>query len=263
MTVTLVARFPLGRYHATPWDRSVNEGAVEWPPSPWRLLRAFVATWYTRWPDLPAPVLDGLLEALGDSPMYWASPGHSAHTRHYLPEADHKKGETGATALTLDPYLSLPPTGDHLLIQWDAELTAEQRGTLAKLVEQVPYLGRAESACDIRLLDSDPEPDETWWRPGVEGAETARMLTPVRPIRRPIVELTTLEVRKARRTMPQGTKWVSYGRTADRKVSTPPPRRQSAAVTAIRFAVVSDAPLRATHGVLLADEIHRQVTRKL
>ena len=23
--------FPAGRYHATPWDRHVNEGAVAWP----------------------------------------------------------------------------------------------------------------------------------------------------------------------------------------------------------------------------------------
>ena len=51
---TLAFRFPLGRYHANPWDRAVNEGATEWPPSPWRILRALVATWHTRWPDLPA-----------------------------------------------------------------------------------------------------------------------------------------------------------------------------------------------------------------
>jgi len=37
-------RFPAGRYHATPWGSHVNEGAVEWPPSPWRLLRALIAT---------------------------------------------------------------------------------------------------------------------------------------------------------------------------------------------------------------------------
>ena len=55
MPATLAIRFPLGRYHANPWDRSVNEGAAEWPPSPWRILRALVATWHTRWPGLPAP----------------------------------------------------------------------------------------------------------------------------------------------------------------------------------------------------------------
>jgi len=38
--------FPAGRYHATPWDRHVNEGAVAWPPEPWRILRGLIATWH-------------------------------------------------------------------------------------------------------------------------------------------------------------------------------------------------------------------------
>src|SRR5438552_4001703 len=32
--------FPAGRYHATAWGRHVNEGVPEWPPSPYRLIRA-------------------------------------------------------------------------------------------------------------------------------------------------------------------------------------------------------------------------------
>ena len=263
MSVLLAVRFPLGRYHATAWDRSVNEGAVEWPPSPWRLLRALVATWYTRWPQLPAPALDELLDLLGSLPQYWTAPARPAHTRHYLPDTDHKTGETGATDLTLDSYLSLSAAGDHLLVRWDVELTGEQRGVLAKLAELVPYLGRAESVCEIRLLDTDLQPDETWWRPGAVGAETARLLAPVRPIRRPVLELTTVEVRRARRTVPLDTTWVTYARTSVDAADVPPPRRQTSEVTAIRFAVVSQAPLKATHGVLLADEVHRQVTRRL
>ena len=35
---TLRVRFPAGRYHATPWGNHVNEGQIEWPPSPWRVL---------------------------------------------------------------------------------------------------------------------------------------------------------------------------------------------------------------------------------
>ena len=82
MSTTLAIRFPLGRYHANPWDRAVNEGATEWPPSPWRILRALVATWHTRWPDLPAATLDGLLDALADPPCYRTPrSGHSGHTR--------------------------------------------------------------------------------------------------------------------------------------------------------------------------------------
>src|SRR6266508_6988675 len=90
MSVVLAVRFPLGRYHATAWDRSVNEGAVEWPPSPWRLLRALVATWYTRWPQLPAPALDELLDLLGRLPQYWTFFSRAAATTQIYPLSLHR-----------------------------------------------------------------------------------------------------------------------------------------------------------------------------
>lgn len=52
--IAISLTFPAGRYHATPWDRHVNEGAVEWPPSPWRLLRSLVAVWKRTLPDAPS-----------------------------------------------------------------------------------------------------------------------------------------------------------------------------------------------------------------
>ena len=52
MPVIIKLKFPAGRYHATPWGRHVNEGVPEWPPSPWRLLRALVAVWKRTCPDL-------------------------------------------------------------------------------------------------------------------------------------------------------------------------------------------------------------------
>jgi CRISPR-associated protein Csb2 len=265
MSVTVAIRFPLGRYHATPWDHSVNEGVVEWPPAPWRLLRALVATWYTRWPDLPAPVLDGLLEALGEPPSYQAPSVSPGHTRHYLPDLDHKKGETGNTDLTLDPYLRVN-RDDELLVHWDVELTDEQRGTLAKLVELMPYLGRAESVCQARVLDTDAAPDEHWWRPMTGGAQLVRLLAPRRPVSRPALELTTVEMRRQRRTVPPGAVWVTYGCAAADHSSGEPSRAVSSdltPVTAVRFAVASRAPLMATYGVLLADVARRRVIRQL
>jgi CRISPR-associated protein Csb2 len=255
MATTLAIRFPLGRYHATPWDRSVNEGTAEWPPSPWRLLRALVATRYTRWPDLPAPVLDGLLDALGDPPSYLTPAARPAHTRHYLPDLSHRKGETGRTDLTLDPFLWLRRDAE-LLVRWDADLDGERRAVLAKLAELLPYLGRADSVCEARLLDSDPVPGDTWWRPGADGEQTARLLAPARPVRRDVLEMSTVEVRKARRTVPPGTVWVSYASTPP---APPEPARQELTrVQAVRFAVVSRVPVKATHGLLLADEVHRK-----
>ena len=40
----LTFTFPGKRYHATPWGAPVNEAQVEWPPSPWRVCRALLAT---------------------------------------------------------------------------------------------------------------------------------------------------------------------------------------------------------------------------
>lgn len=60
---TLKLRFPGGRYHATPWGHHVNEGLIEWPPSPWRLLRALIACGFTtqHWSEVP-PLARSLID---------------------------------------------------------------------------------------------------------------------------------------------------------------------------------------------------------
>ena len=276
MPTTLAFRFPLGRYHANPWDRAVNEGASEWPPSPWRILRALVATWHTRWPDLPAGEFDAILDALADPPSYRTPPVGPGHTRHYLPDLDHRKAATGNTDLTLDPFLTVGKQAE-LLVRWETGLTAGQRSALGKLAELLPYLGRSESACLARVIPEDEDtlvPDATWWRP-LTGADTAdgaaqtrraRMLVPGRPFERATLEVTTSGVRKQRRTVPPGTTWVTYvseiPSTADRAA---PARRSrtSSLPTTIRFAVDGRAPMKLTSGVLFADEAHRLAGKQL
>jgi hypothetical protein len=51
--VVIELRFLTGRFHATPWGRNVNEGVPEWPPSPYRLLRALYDAWKRKRPDWP------------------------------------------------------------------------------------------------------------------------------------------------------------------------------------------------------------------
>ena len=57
-------RFPAGRFHGTSWGRHVNEGVAEWPPSPYRLLRAMYDAWQRKHPELPESKISGLLKAL-------------------------------------------------------------------------------------------------------------------------------------------------------------------------------------------------------
>lgn len=267
MSTTLAIRFPLGRYHANPWDRAVNEGATEWPPSPWRILRALVATWHTRWPDLPAATLDGLLDTLADPPRYRTPRAVAGHTRHYFPNLDYKRGlsdgkkqrpkqlenDPSGKEMTLDPFLAVAPD-EELLVRWDATLDAGQRQVLAKLAELLPYLGRSESVCEARLLEGDPAPDEHWRHPD-PGGET-RLLAVTRPVTRATLEAGTTDVRKSRRTLPAGTRWVSYATGNAAPPVVPRPEDEQRDVTALRFAVMGPVPMMATHGVLLADRAH-------
>jgi len=263
---TLAFRFPLGRYHANPWDRAVNEGASEWPPSPWRILRALVATWHTRWPDLPAADIDAVLDALADPPAYRTPTTGTGHTRHYLPDPGHRTAQAGSTDLTLDPFLAIDKQSE-LLVRWEAGLSAGQREVLSKLAELIPYLGRSESVCQARLFDTeeDPVPDGAWWRPDAAGSTRTRLLVPTRPFSREALEATTAGVRKSKRTVPPGTTWVTYARGNPEPVPAPqrPARRSFPLPTAIRFAVTGRAPVQVTNGVLIADEAHRIAARCL
>jgi CRISPR-associated protein Csb2 len=126
---------------------------------------------------------------------------------------------------------------------------------LTKLAELLPYLGRSESVCEARLLDGETGPDESWWRP--EEGGSVRLLAVTRPVTLAMLEMTTTEVRRQRRTMPPGTTRVSYvagtREAAERAVAA---REQPEPVTAIRFAVMGRVPMKATHGILLADRAH-------
>lgn len=151
--VHLEIRFPAGRYHATPWGRHVNEGAVEWPPSPWRLLRAFLATGFNRlgWTEVPDPAR-ALVEKLGAAPPCYRLPAAStSHTRHYMPQLKE------ATALVFDSFAYVGTEEESaLLATFEVELTDSERRMLEELVSRMTYLGRAESWVDVKLQDTIP-----------------------------------------------------------------------------------------------------------
>ena len=55
MPLSISIRFLTGRAHLHPWQSHHSEGRVEWPPSHWRLLRAFVAIAGRGLTSLPYP----------------------------------------------------------------------------------------------------------------------------------------------------------------------------------------------------------------
>ena len=68
MLVVLRQEFPLGRFHATPWRvNPFDDPHGEWPPSPWRFIRAVTARWYQWAREEPSDPDIADLECLQDA----------------------------------------------------------------------------------------------------------------------------------------------------------------------------------------------------
>lgn len=154
---TLLLRFPGRRYHATPWEHHVNEGQVEWPPSPWRLLRALLSVGYTHlhWPDagLPSDAERMIRKLASVLPRYRLPRAAGAHSRHYMPIGGLKKDGTEETTLVFDTWAHVD--GGELAVRWDVDLDEDERSVLSSLAANLNYLGRSESWVDAAVGPDD------------------------------------------------------------------------------------------------------------
>ncbi|HEX5271985.1 MAG TPA: type I-U CRISPR-associated protein Csb2 [Gemmataceae bacterium] len=271
MPITLQFTFPAGRYHATPWGRHVNEGVAEWPPSPWRLLRALVATWRRKCPELSEPDVRRLLQHLLPPPSFFLPPARVAHTRHYVPW--EKKGPADRT-LVFDTFVVIGRR-DPLIVHWpDANPSEDDRATLAVLARNLTSLGRAEGWVQAELIDrTDPDcncvpsaaADTHQELVSVFCPDPATALGdedyPPRPDTRKLSKglkpgdclfdcprwhlcLDTQTLHERRWARVPGARWVSYARPADVFTSSaprPPREARPPRPTAARFLI--DGPL--------------------
>jgi CRISPR-associated protein Csb2 len=67
------------------------------------------------------------------------------------------KNYAGHTTLVFDTFVALPASAEVLVCWPQADLPQEERISLAKWLEQVSYLGRAESWCEMKLLTDAEE----------------------------------------------------------------------------------------------------------
>jgi CRISPR-associated protein Csb2 len=169
MSVTLKLTFLSGRYHATPWGRHVNEGVAEWPPSPWRLLRALVAIWKRTCPEMSEEQVKRVLMALADPPSYHL-PAHTvAHTRHAMPmnvmgrnykpsDTERKAGKfQGDPSIVFDTFVTISRTAAAFVHWPSAQLSAEDEWCLTTLAANLTSLGRAESWVEAALTQATSE----------------------------------------------------------------------------------------------------------
>lgn len=300
MTV-LELSFPAGRFHATPWGRHVNEGAVEWPPSPWRLLRALIATWYLKaQAEASRETVGALVSALAERPPRFVLPrAGQGHTRHYLP---FNEGKNEKTTKVFDTFIQLAPE-DAVLVGWDVTLPPAEFAALRLLANRLGYFGRAESLVEARVVagveqiaaNAEPLPEDA--APAV-GKELVRLLAPLtvagyadwrskfmaraeaalgpKPTAAQKKKLPRLpdelfdalhadtgELQAAGWNLPPGAAYVNYAR--DEKAFAPAARVRRASraqlPTVARYAVVSAVAPRMTQAISVADRVHKALCK--
>lgn len=145
---TIELEFLASRYHGTNWGRHVNEGVPEWPPSPYRLIRALYDVWKRKCSHVPEAQVRDLFAALASElPDFYLPQAVSAHTRSYLSGNSFDPSDKN---LVFDAFLSVA-RNSRCWMEWRTELTVEQRSLLEELLAGLNYLGRSESWIAARL----------------------------------------------------------------------------------------------------------------
>jgi CRISPR-associated protein Csb2 len=228
MPVSVALTFPGGRFHATPWGHHVNEALPEWPPSPWRFLRALVAVWKRKLAHLPRKAVEGVISELAKTrPAFCLPPATLGHTRHYMPlnSTDENK-----RTKVFDAFVLLPHDAE-VVFHWPDANLSDGGQTLALLLSQLGYFGRAESWCAATMLsDFDTERINCTASSTANGQEAVRVLTAdpetwkkwdfkdkkiVRPDPPWNLLAETADLHLERWSDPPGSKWVTYARPAD------------------------------------------------
>ena len=279
--ISIEFRFPAGRYHATPWNRQVNEGIVEWPPNPWRIIRAIISTYYLKMEkEYKEDVLKGVIEKLTSLPVYKLPNASLGHTRHYMPLYGIDK-----SSMIFDTFVSIDKD-EKLVVSWlDKSLEDEEIEFLSDCLDRLSYLGRAESWVEAKIVDNEIVPNcvpldygnipqgdmelvdvivpmsseeyKEWsdrWEKGHSGKKDRIAENIFDAL---IVETTMLK--KNGWSQPPGSRWVQYLRRSDCFDVKPEYqylRKQEKKPTVARYQVASQAPPRLTDALSVAERVH-------
>lgn len=259
-----------GRYGATPWDRSEFEGQVEYPPSPWRLLRAILHgafTLSTSRDQLPEGVVQIVTSLAYGLPSYHLPYGEYGQIRGFRPiyggeavpplniAGSHISNSQGKRRPFIDSFLQLGASSA-IHVSWEMDLSSEQRSLLSDCLAGLNYLGRAEYPALWQLVPSMPDANCI---PHPQG--TLQVLSGGGP---GLMEGLLMNAQSARgegRMALPGQQWHSYRFSPDR----PAPSLGGAAapdVSRALFAVLTRPPLLARDGLAWTDRLHRALLQR-
>ncbi len=162
-------------YHATPYGRNVNEGLIEYPPSPYRIVRALIDTWKRKLKNEEEDAIIELLGKLSNPPSFYLPNISQGTVVSYLDSNTRKP----SPQLIYDSFVSINPD-EKILIFWDnMDLDSSQVDILARLLDDINYLGRSESWVKMKIEFNDSLKPNCILQPSSNGATTVKVALPV------------------------------------------------------------------------------------
>ena len=280
MQLALEQTFPLGRFHATPWKVfPYDDPHGEWPPSPWRLVRAALARSYQLDREIAdssanhALLREAMVRAFATSevswqlpPSTWRGPGlrqyHPAEFKRVPASAKEPGMMAYNTTKVLDNFWITSGAASPVVWQfegpdWTPPLLAHLDACLARVL----YFGRAESITEIRRLPESQLDNASLTR--LQPRRTGSAV-PVLALKTD-ANLSQLEVTTDAPTVrdtdiPPGSRWMFAERPQHpriRPVSRPKPKLPP--VPLIQFAIGSKVAPRYKDTVLITERFRNRM----
>lgn len=274
--------FLTGRFHATAWGRHVNEAVPEWPPAPFRFLRAMLDAWFRKHPELPTATVESLLAALSTPPHYWLPPARASHTRSYLSQ---NKEDASDKKLVFDGF-AIIERDEKILVGWPGlRLEPDALAAMRTLATSLNYLGRSESWVQAQVVDDR----EVQWNcvplqpgPVPSGREVVEVACVIRPAEY-ASRAFEVQVGKGRKkaklgwfdamgwgsaeaiaqgmNRPPALEPVLYLRSSTALDARPPPTRLRSThlVEAVEFSVDTKVRVPITEALCIGDQVRRNL----
>ncbi len=260
--ITLRLDFERKKYHGTEWGRNVNEGFVDWPPSPWRLLRAIISSWKTYHQDITEDVMWPILQAMLSSKVsFKLPPAREAHTRHYVPLAStNAKTKNVKKEKILDTFIIVGE--EPVFAIWeDAKLDKAQQEKLVVILNSIRYVGRSESLCSVVLINGEIVPNCTPMNgPNAKtDGEITDVLIPKKNVSLEKLCVKTNVLKSERRIYPTDTEIVPYIRPSGclSAIPTTLVHTSSPRVAVVRYAITGNPRPLVTDTVTIGDSFKR------
>ncbi|MGI0488878.1 type I-U CRISPR-associated protein Csb2 [Pantanalinema rosaneae CENA516] len=263
MSVVITISLLNNLYGANPWNTAHIEGKVEYPPSPWRILRSILAGSYLC-QEKPIALDSAVYKLSQVRPEFYLPATTYTQHRYYRKDQTNDENLYKGGRKVIEPALRFHQEDNTIWVHFpNVVFSPEEQTAVTQVLPYCRYLGRSEYIADWQLKDLGQMP-----RPNATPEPTGTTL-----VLSPIVGQTPSELIEHLNASPRtlrherqidlipGSEWISYS-----VHSSDAPRFQASATplypSNARFQLVGVALPRKEDYLMWAERLHQALVGK-